>query len=200
MKAMYLGRAALVALTIGAAACGSVVRQGTGTSFLILNSLQAASGAQPGELGSTLNSDVITVVDGTPTVFNDIGQVTFSLGLKDPGASGSPNAPTQNQFITIDRYRVRYVRADGRNTPGVDVPYGFDGSITLTVGDGGGSAGFQLVRHIAKGEAPLQALANSPVIISTIAEVTFFGRDQTGHEVTASGRLSIDFGNFGDPN
>jgi hypothetical protein len=200
MKAMYLSRAALVALTIGAAGCGSVVREGTGTSFLILNSLQAASGAQPGEFGGTLNSDVITVVDGTPTVFNDLAQVTFELGLKDPGGAGSPNSPTQNQFITIDRYRVEYERADNRNTQGVDVPYAFDGSITLTVGDGGGSAGFQLVRHLAKGEAPLKALANSQVIISTVAKVTFFGRDQTGHEVTASGKISIDFGNFGDPN
>jgi hypothetical protein len=37
------------------------------------------------------------------------------------------------------------------------------------------------------------------VIISTIAEVTFYGHDQTGREVSVVGRLTVDFGNFGDP-
>ena len=27
----------------------------------------------------------------------------------------------------MTRYRVEFRRTDGRNTPGVDVPYGFDG-------------------------------------------------------------------------
>ncbi len=196
MKAIQMGRLGILAVTMAAASCGSVVREGSGTSFLIVTSLQAASGAEPGEFGGTLRSDVITVVDDSPTVFNDIGEVTFRLGLKDPVA---PNQPSQNQFITVDRYRVRFTRADGRNTPGVDVPYGFDGSFTILVGEGDASAGFQLVRHIAKQEAPLRALANSPIIISTIAEVSFFGRDLTGKEVSAVGRISVDFGNFGDP-
>jgi hypothetical protein len=54
------------------------------------------------------------------------------------------------------------------------------------------------VRHVAKKEAPLLALQASPVIITTIAEVTFFGRDQTGREVSAIGTITIEFGNFGD--
>ena len=37
------------------------------------------------------------------------------------------------------------------------------------------------------------------MIISIIAEITFYGRDQTGHEVSRHRRISIDFGNFGDP-
>jgi hypothetical protein len=59
---------------------------------------------------------------------------------------------------------------------------------------------FELVRHIAKVEAPLGALVNNLVIISTIAEITFYGQDQTGHEVQVTGRILVDFGNFGDPN
>jgi hypothetical protein len=55
------------------------------------------------------------------------------------------------------------------------------------------------VRHIAKSEAPLGALAVSPVVITTIAEVTFFGRDQTGREVSVVAKITVDFGNFGDP-
>ena len=94
---------------------------------------------------------------------------------------------------------MRFTRTDGRNKPGVDVPYGFDGAISITVSGGEASAGFEIVRHTMKQEAPLQALAFSGVIIATIAEVTFYGQDQAGHEVSVTGRMSVNFGNFGDP-
>jgi hypothetical protein len=35
--------------------------------------------------------------------------------------------------IVVERYRVTYVRADGRNTPGSDVPYPFDGAVNFIV-------------------------------------------------------------------
>ena len=201
-KAVWGSKVTVIALTFATvfgASCGKVVRQGQGNSFLILNGLEAAPGAEPTELSGFLLSDVVTVVDDVPTVFNDVGRARFTLGLKDPGAPSAPNAPSQFDFITIDRYRVRFIRADGRNTPGVDVPYGFDGSITITVTGGETTAGFELVRHTMKQEAPLAALAFNNVIIATIAEVTFYGKDQAGREVTVSGRMSVDFGNFGDP-
>jgi hypothetical protein len=185
--------AAVVTLAVASASCGEMIRQGTGSSYLIVESLQAASGAEPDEFGSTLNSDVITVVDDIPTVFNDIGQVTLTLQMKDVLV-----APTANNFITLNRYRVRFTRSDGRNTPGVDVPYGFDGAMTGTV-SGTFTAGFELVRHVAKNESPLAALARNGVIISTICEVTFYGHDQTGREVAVSGQMLVSFGNFGDP-
>jgi len=37
------------------------------------------------------------------------------------------------------------------------------------------------------------------VIISTIAEITFYGRDQTGRDVSVTAQMLVDFGNFGDP-
>jgi hypothetical protein len=201
-KAVWGSRAAALALAIGAAvstSCGNVVRQGTGGSFLIVSSIEAAPGAEPTDFGNTLLSDVLTVVDDIPTFFNDVARVTFRLGLKDPGSSSSPTAPSQNDAITINRYHVRFFRADGRNTPGVDIPYEFDGAFTLTVAGGDATAGFTLVRNVAKMEAPLAALRFNGVILSTIAEVTFYGADQTGHEVSATARITIDFGNFGDP-
>ena len=198
MMAHRIFRLGLVTLALASASCGSVVREGSGTSFLIITSLEAQSGAEPGTFTTNLASDVLTIVDDVPTIFGDGGRVTFQLGLKDPGPQGSTTAPTQNQAITVERYRVRFIRADGRNTPGVDVPYGFDGAFTITVA-GTASAGFDLVRISAKQEAPLAALVRNPTFINTIAEITFFGRDQTGHEVSATGSMTVQFGNFGDP-
>jgi hypothetical protein len=190
------------ALTLLSMSCGDLARQGTGSSYLIITELTAASGAEPGEFGGTLNSDVITIVkvDGVDraTIFNDIGQVTLQLAMKDPGGAETPTTPTPANFITVTRYRVRYIRADGRNTPGVDVPFGFDGAVTGTI-SGSASLGFELVRHVAKQEAPLRALGQTPIIISTITEITFYGRDQTGREVSVVGQMLVDFGNFGDP-
>jgi hypothetical protein len=194
------GLLGLLGLVLTSMSCGDVTRQGTGSSYLIINALEAASGAEPTQFGGTLNSDVVTVVEGSSTIFNDLGRVRFALGMKDAGGAELPTSPTTNNFITVNRYHVRFVRADGRNTPGVDVPYPFDGAFTATVGAGTVEVGFELVRHIAKVEAPLGALARNLVIISTIAEVTFYGRDQTGHEVQATGQMLVSFGNFGDPN
>lgn len=196
-------RLGVALLAFGAVSCGELTREGQASSYLIVNELAAASGAEPEDFGGTLFSDVVTLVERegvrVPTIFADHGRVTLSLALKDPGAPSSPNAPSQNNFITVNRYRVRYTRADGRNTPGVDVPYGFDGAVTFTVGTGAVTQTFEIVRHIAKEEAPLRALANGQIIIGAIAEVTFYGRDQTGRDVSASGNILIQFGNFGDP-
>ena len=101
--------------------------------------------------------------------------------------------------MTITRYHVKYRRADGRNIPGMDVPYGFDGGRDRhRAGVGTVTMGFQLVRHTAKEEAPLVQLKTNGVIITTIAEVTFYGRDQVGNDISATGTIEIDFGNFGD--
>ncbi|MEW6320781.1 MAG: hypothetical protein AB1635_06815 [Acidobacteriota bacterium] len=209
-----LGRLArptvVAAAVLAAASCGQVARTGRSPAFLIIDSLQAASGATPSQFGGTLNSDVITLVEQTvngqqvrvPTVFNDLGRAALRLGLKDPGTSSNPNSPSPLNEITVNRYRVQFRRADGRNTAGVDVPYGFDGAVTATIGTGTAvTVGFELVRHQMKQEPPLRNLQNAggANIISTICEVTFYGRDQAGNEVTVVGTISVNFGDFGDP-
>ena len=69
-----------------------------------------------------------------PTIFNDIGRVRLVLAMKDPGGVDSPTTPTTANYITLTQYHVRFIRSDGRNVQGVDVPYAFDGGMTLTVG------------------------------------------------------------------
>ena len=191
MKPLHFARLGLVALAVASASCGSV-REGTGTSFLIIEGMAFAPGNDRTQFEATLHSDVNTPGGN----FDDLGRATFRLGLKDPGPSTAPNTPTQNQFITIDRYHVRFFRADGRNTQGVDVPYEFDGAFTATVRSNSVQSSFVVVRHDAKREAPLAILGSNRLILTIIAEITFYGRDQTGHETQAVARASIDFGNF----
>ena len=186
--------AGAVLLMLASAGCGEMTREGTASSFLVIDTLEAAPGAEPDEFAGNLLSDVLTVVDDVPGVYNDIGQVTVRLQMKDPLLS-----PSSTNAITINRYHVEYRRTDGQNRPGVDVPFPFDGGLTLTVRGDAVSASFEIVRHIAKLEAPLKALLVNGVIINTIAEVTFYGHDQTGREVSVMGRIQIDFGNFADP-
>ena len=193
---------ALAALVAAAAGCGDVLREGQSPVILVVDSLQGTSGATD-ETGNPLLSDVITLVRAPapcapatpcPTVFNDLGSATLSLVPKDITVT-----PTSNNQVTIRRYTVRFRRNDGRNVPGVDVPHPFDGALTLTVGPGANSiAGFELVRHVAKKESPLIQLVSNSAIITTIADITFYGSDLVGNEVTATGSMVVEFGNFGD--
>jgi hypothetical protein len=190
--------AGAVVLAAAMSSCGDQTREGTSSSYLIIGKIEAASGADPTTFASGLASDVITVKDGVATIFNDPGRVTLQLGLKDPGPASSPVSPTQNNWITLTQYHVQYLRSDGHNIEGVDVPYAFDGGLGGTVSDDT-TLGFTLVRNQAKMEAPLAALAANPIVVSTIARVTFYGHDQTGREVSTTGNIDVTFANFGDP-
>lgn len=209
MKATKLAGVTVASLTVMLmAGCGDVSRNGRGPAQLTIVSLEAASGADDQTFFSFLLSDVVTLVDQqvngqtqqVVTIFNDPGRVTMRLTLKDQGVSGIAATPSPLNAVTINRYRVVYRRADGRNTPGVDVPYPFDQAVTFTVpADGEATGGFNLVRHTAKLEAPLMALRAARLFISMIAEVTFYGRDQAGNDVAVTGNMNIEFGDFADP-
>jgi len=183
----------VAAASMGIAGCGDAVRNGTGSSYLVISTLQGGAGTS-GTLGSVVQSDVLNVdATGKQSIAGDRGQVSFDLQMKDPGGPG----PSPANAITITQYHVDYIRSDGRNVQGVDVPFSFDGAVTLTV-TGSGSTGFTLVRIQAKQEAPLQALAFSggANTISTIARVTFYGHDQTGRGVSVTGQIEVDFSDW----
>jgi len=197
-----------VALCATATSCGDVVRDGRAPSYLIIDSLGGIRGATTVlPATATLISDVVTNVSTPPpctqdspcpTIFGDSGEAVMHIALKDPGTTTTPSVPSTVNSITITRYHVEYVRADGRNTAGVDVPYGFDGAVTVTVGPNATTFGFSLVRVVAKEETPLVQLRSSNSFITALARVTFYGRDQAGNEVTATGTIQVDFGNYGD--
>jgi hypothetical protein len=198
-------------ILLGSASCGDLVRQGKAPAYLVIDLLEGASGAAASEFGTPLLSDVITMVDSTvngqqvqvATIFNDLGQVTLRVLLKDQGNPGSVAGPSNTNFIKLARYHVVFRRTDGRNTPGVDVPFPFDGGITATITNQPTELAFELVRHQAKLEPPLRSMASDQrsgaIFISTIAEVTFYGQDLAGNDVQTSGTISVNFGNFSDP-
>lgn len=195
------GAVAMIAVSVS---CGDAVRQGNSPVYLVIDQLTATSGAATsGQPSNVLQSDVITMVttpapcttdSPCPTVYSDPGNVQLRALQKDVSAT----APSTNSEITISRYHVDYRRADGRNTPGVDVPFSFDGAVTGTTTSGTLALSFELVRHVAKMETPLVELGSNANVITTIADVTFYGRDQVGNDVSVSGTIQVDFGNFGD--
>ena len=200
-----LGSLAVVACALSAASCGELARTGSGPAYLIMESVTAASNGGS-TFTSNLLSDVQALVDVTvggttvqvPTISNDLGRATIRAEMKNVV---TPTTPTALNSITINRYRVRFRRADGKNIEGTDVPYGFDGGTTATITVGGSTqVGFDLVRHQAKEEAPLRNLVGGGGLrfITTIAEVTFYGRDQAGNEISISGTIDVSFADFGD--
>jgi hypothetical protein len=197
-----LGIAALVAASVS---CGDVVREGKSPVYLVLDSLTGASGAST-TFTSVLHSDVLTLVTTggrctpqlpCPTIFSDAGQGTFRIVPKDTVGLASP---TTNNQVTISRYHITYRRTDGHNIPGADVPFAVDGAVTATIVAGTTTTvAFELVRHVAKLEPPLVQLVNSFSIITTFAEVAFYGKDRVGNDISVTGTIQVDFGNFGDP-
>ncbi len=199
-----------MALLAGSVSCGDVVRQGKAPVIIVFDNMQAASGADPGTMGAFLLSDVQSLEErevggqtvSVPVIFNDIGQATMRLIPKDAGTGAVNLNPTPWNAVTLNRYRITYIRTDGRNTPGVDVPFPVDGALTATLSASPVIVPFEIVRHQQKLEQPLASLANfgGRVFISTIAEITFYGADQTGNDVQGKATISVNFGDYADVN
>ena len=181
--AFAVSLAALIALT----GCSDAVRTGQASSYMIIQTMVGGA-----DNSAVVHSDVIT---DKGTVFQDNGTATIQVAMKDPQGPG----PTEVNAITITQYHVQFVRSDGHNVQGVDVPYAFDSGTTATIAAGSnGTVAFTLVPIQAKLQAPLQALAKGggSVVISTTAQVTFYGQDQSGRAVSVTGNIEVDFADW----
>lgn len=210
MSALFSRRHHVLALAISvlaAAGCSEYTRQSRAPAQLVIvrietpavefvqlqggtgvpGTIEAISGFGPGPLFSDINP---------PN--SDRGRVVLRQILRDPGAPGAPPLqPTPLNDITVTEFEVRYRLPNGQSTPGVDVPYPVRGGLTVTISGNGTAQGeFELVRRVAKQEPPLGALRGSSVVVSTIADVTFFGRDQAGNHVSATGSVQVTFADF----
>ena len=169
----------------------------TTNTFITIVSVTSQSGDFDGfEDGTDLFSDVCAANEDNPpcSVFNDNALVTFTGRPKD-----FTNFSSLTNDVVFERYRVTYTRADGRNVPGVDVPYPFDGVSSFRVTADGSEVqrAFIVVRHQAKRESPLREISeNSAGILSVLARMDFFGRDGAGRQIQVSAFLSITFADF----
>jgi hypothetical protein len=153
-------------------------------------------------VGGELFSDVCTTEEDAPfpiscVALNDDAEVTMRAEVKNLLPS---LGATHYNNVVIDRYHVTFIRSDGRNTPGVDVPYPFDGAMNLflELGTGDQSTTFTIVRQQAKLEPPLANLAGNggAIVFSTIAQVDFYGADTAGRAIKVTGYLNVTFGDF----
>ena len=190
---MGLGRAVGLALCLAlVGSCNSLANTDCSASILVIDELIGFD--DEGRPSNVLQSDVLSTNPPPTTVRQDAGEVQTRLVLKDPGTGINATSPTSANWITVNRYRVVYTRTDGGA-----VPAPFEEAVTFTsISTIGSSAQFILVRLSAKLEPPLVDLrfGGGEIAISTVAEITFFGRDQSSSDVTATGRISVTFADW----
>lgn len=200
----------LLAIALFSYACTRVEDNTRSGSLLTITEVVGQIGQQAGGgtdstplLSDTCDNDNTQPQDPEfCTVFNDNATISFRNDFLQIGpGSGVNNGPSFINDIVVSRYRVDYFRPNGRNTPGVDVPFGIDGTMNVTVvANGAGTGGIIVVRHDAKREPPLAELDNgsSEGILVANAAVQCYGQDLSGRVVSATGYLEIHFANFGE--
>jgi len=184
---MKLGGTAALALLLGLPGCApDYVTENAADVNLIIATINE---------GAQLDSDVRNGPDST-FVCEDEVEVSVAVRNKNPKAP-APNVPSA---VILQSYEVRYFRTDGRGTEGVDVPYRITGNLTFAVDvatSGTSTFPLEIVRRQAKVEPPLSSIYQA-ALLTVMAEVTLYGETLTGDRVSASGRLQIDFADYGD--
>ncbi len=173
--------------------CNPIENHSKSASILTVENIQGTDIS--GQAANYLQSDVLL---NNNTVTADTAAATLSAATLDP----DPLLGTsQYSDILVTRYMVSYSRTDGKNVPGVDVPYPFEGSLSVLV-KSGSSATFSLVvvREVAKLEPPLVALADlrAEGVLQVTARIDFYGQDLASRTVTTTGHLAIFFANYAD--
>jgi len=188
---------AMSVLVFALAACNPLEKETDSMSYLQILALQGNDAG--GTAGDFIDSDVLfqDPTTGAESIVADVATVTLTANMLDPDPilGTSPYAD-----VELTGYTVTYTRSDGKNTPGVDVPYPIDGSLTGLVQIGSQSSyNFVIVRETAKSESPLLDLLQATTRaegLTVTAKVEFFGHDLSGAQVKATGYISITFANF----
>ncbi|HXB57569.1 MAG TPA: hypothetical protein VN461_22595 [Vicinamibacteria bacterium] len=151
--------------------------------------------------GGQLDSDVVSGELATPPlsfICPDLVGVRVENHLKNPNLT---NLDFRGDVV-VTRYEVQYFRSDGRGVQGVDVPYAISGNVTVQVLSGGNAViPIEVVRRQAKLEPPLIQLAagnSGAPVLTVFAQITLHAETTIGQTMTATGRLQIDFSDFGD--
>jgi hypothetical protein len=188
-------------------ACTEVEDNTRSASLLTVSQVVGAPGS-PGETaGTPLLSDVCDNPNDasqdpdTCTVFNDNADVTLDNDFLQIGPGSGVGSPGFINDIVATQYRIDYVRPNGRNTPGIDVPFGIDGTMDIRVPvNGTKTVSILVVRHQAKREPPLSEITTGEgeTVITANALIQVFGHDIAGRTVNATGFLEIHWANYGE--
>ncbi len=184
---------ALLAASIFLPACNPLEDESRSNSILLVENITGKD--MSGTDSGFLQSDVVKKDN---TIAADTAKATLSAKFMDP----APILGTsQYSDIVLTRYVVSFSRTDGRNRPGADVPFPFEGSLTTLVRvDSTTSVDFVIVREAAKLEAPLINLRDSAYgdILNMTAKIDFYGHDLADKAVKATGYLTVYFANYND--
>jgi hypothetical protein len=193
-----LGAAAALAVIALAVACNQVENKSQSASLLTVQSILGHD--RFGGESTFLESDVIIqdAATGGSSWSADSATARLTVSTLDPNPL---LGVSQYNDVQVTRYVVTYSRVDGKNQPGVDVPYSFEGSLSRLIRVGSTeNVDFIIVRDVAKQEAPLMNLKGSFMgeVLNITARVDFYGHDLANKTVTATGYLPIYFANFVD--
>jgi hypothetical protein len=173
--------------------CNPVDNDSRSASLLLIDNILGVDA--DGASANFLQSDVLM---SNGSVRADSITATLRAELLDPdpllGAS-------QYNDIVLTRYLVSFTRTDGKNVPGQDVPYPFEGSMSTVVKTGSTSSiSLVLVREVAKLEPPLIGLVDlgAEVVLTCTAKVDIYGHDMVNRTVKATGYLTVYFANYAD--
>ena len=178
--------------------CNPLENETESASLLVLQDLTGTD--IDGSTVNYLQSDVqnIDSSTGQPYITADSANATLKASLLDPAPAAESS---QYNSVTINRYVVSYSRSDGHNTPGVDIPYSHEGSLSVQMDIGStASIAFIVVREVAKLEPPLINLVQGgeEIVLQVTAKVDFYGQDMVNNKVKATGYLNIFFANYTD--
>ncbi len=179
-------------------ACNDVENDSRSASLLILESLLGTDAA--GTEANFLQSDVLKANESGSggTIVADSAIATFRVQSLDP-APVMGASPYYD--VMLDRYTVSYSRTDGKNNPGTDVPYPFEGSLSALVPLGATTqVAIVVVREVAKLEPPLVGLVDlgAEVVLTATAKIDFYGHDLANNKVKTTGYLTVYFANYAD--
>src|SRR4029079_16254321 len=134
--------------------------------------------------------------------------VAVALAVRAKNPKG-PTSATIPMHVILDQYSVRFFRTDGRDVEGQDVPYHSSSAMAGEVDvatSGATTFNIPLVRAQAKQEPPLRNLrviggittnplpsATITPVVTMIAEITVFGHTVANENVSATGRVTVDF-------
>jgi hypothetical protein len=184
---------AVTAAFLALSGCNKLSREAESSSLIVIESLTGTT--TQGDVVAFLQSDVLRNGASGTYITADVATANIMIRLVNPDPI---DPPSQFNDVILTNYRVTFELPTGPGTPGTDVPLPFDGnfSTVLCKVDKSTAVPFVVVLEAAKLAAPLVGLIGTNTVIETKAKIEIFGHDLNDKPVTATGYLTIYFGDY----